>query len=93
MVVGVLELRLLVRESQSLKDKRRVVKSLKDRIAHRFAVSIAEVDSLDDRQQAELGAAFVSNDRRHAEEVLSKVVEFVRRSVTAELIDFSIETY
>lgn len=93
MVVGVLELRLLVRESQSLKDKRRVVKSLKDRIAHRFSVSIAEVASLDDWQQAELGAAFVSNDRRHAEEVLSKVVEFVRRSVTAELIEFSIETY
>jgi uncharacterized protein YlxP (DUF503 family) len=93
MVVGVLELRLLVRQSQSLKDKRRIVKSLKDRISHRFAVSIAEVASLDDWQQAELGAAFVSNDRRHAEEVLSKVVEFVRRSVTAELIDFSIETY
>jgi uncharacterized protein YlxP (DUF503 family) len=93
MIVGVLEFRLLIRESQSLKDKRRVVKSLKDRIAHRYPVSIAEVDSLDDHQQAHLGAAMVSNDRRHAEEVLSKVVEFVRRSLVAELIDFTIETY
>jgi hypothetical protein len=93
MVVGVLEFRILVRESQSLKDKRRVVKSLKDRISHRFSVSIAEVGSLDHWQLGELGAAVVSNDVGHATEVLSKVVEFVRKSVVAELVDYSIETY
>ena len=93
MVVGVLELRLFLRESRSLKDKRRVVKSLKDRIGHRFPVSIAEVDALDNRQQAHLGASVVSNDRRHAEQVLAKVVEFVRKSLVAELVDYSIETY
>ena len=93
MVVGVLEFRILIRESHSLKDKRRAVKSLKDRIAHRFPVSIAEVDALDNRQQAHLGAAIVSNDRRHVEQVLAKVVEFVRKSLVAELMDYSIETY
>ena len=93
MVVGVLEFRMFLRESRSLKDKRRVVKGLKDRIAHRFPVSIAEVDALDNRQQAHFGAAIVSNDRRHVEQVLAKVVEFVRRSPAAELMDYSIETY
>jgi len=93
MVVGVLEFRIFLRESRSLKDKRRVVKSLKDRIGHRFPVSIAEVDALDNRQQAHLGAAIVSNDRRHAEQVLAKVVDFVRKSLVAELMDYSIETY
>lgn len=92
MVVGVLELQLLVRGSQSLKDKRRVVKSLKDRIRHRFAVSIAEVDSLDSRERAVLGVALVSNDGRHATEVLSKVVDFVQKSYVAELVDYTIET-
>lgn len=91
MIVGTLELSILVREARTLKDKRRVVRSLKDRIRHRFPVSIAEVASLDDRQRAELGAAVVSNDARHAQEVLSKVAEFVSRSLVAELVDYSIE--
>jgi len=91
MVVGTLELRILVRDAQTLKDKRRVVKGLKDRIGHRFPVSIAEVGSLDHRQHAHLGAAIVSNDSRHATQVLSKVADFVRNSVAAELVDYSIE--
>ena len=91
MVVGTLELRILVRDAQTLKDKRRVVKSLKDRIGHRFPVSIAEVGSLNHRQHGHLGAAIVSNDSRHAAQVLSKVADFVRNSVVAELIDYSIE--
>ena len=91
MIVGTLEFWILVREAQSLKDKRRVVKSLKDRILHRFPVSIAEIGSLDHRQQGHLGAAIVSNDAQHAAVVLSKVVDFVRHSVTAELMDYHIE--
>ena len=91
MVVGSLELWILVREALSLKDKRRVVKSLKDRILHRFPVSIAEVGLLDSRQQSHLGVAIVSNDEQHAAAVLSKVVDFVRRSVVAELVDYQIE--
>jgi uncharacterized protein YlxP (DUF503 family) len=93
MIVGTMELIVLVRESRSLKDKRRVIKSLKDRILHRFPVSIAEVGSLDSRQRGELGVAIVSNDARHATEVLNKVADFVRASVVAELVDYSIEVF
>lgn len=93
MLVGTLELRILVRDAQSLKDKRRVLKSLKERIRHRFPVSIAEVGSLDHRQHGHLGVAIVSNQSRHATEVLSKVVDFVRNSMLAELIDYTIEVY
>jgi len=91
MVVGTLEMILLIRESRTLKDKRRVIKSLKDRLGHRFAVSVAEVDSLDNCQQGHLGVAVVSNDSRHAMEVLSKVVDFVRGSLRAELIDYTMD--
>ena len=70
MIVGTLKLRLIVRESHSLKDKRRVIKSLKDRIRGGFNVSIAEVDSLDSLQEAVLGVAVVANEKRHAQEVL-----------------------
>ena len=62
MVVGSLKLRLLVRASQSLKDKRQVVRSVKDRLRHAFNVSVAEVDAEDHRQVAVLGVAMVCNE-------------------------------
>ena len=93
MIVGTLELELYIREARSLKDKRRVVKSLKDRLLHRFPVSVAEVDSLDNCQYGTLGVAIVCNDSRHATEVLSKIVDFVRGSLTAELVDYTMEIY
>ena len=93
MVVGTLEMSLLIREALTLKDKRRVVKSLKDRLKHRFAVAVAEVGDLERWQYSQLGVAYVSNDARHATEVLSKVVDFVRNSAAAELVDYTIETF
>jgi uncharacterized protein YlxP (DUF503 family) len=73
-VVGLLHLRLHVAQAQSLKDKRRVIKGFKDRLAHRHNVSVAEVDCLDDRRQALLAVAMVSNDRRYVEGALQKVI-------------------
>ena len=86
-----LELRILVPEAMGLKDKRRAVKSLKDRIANRFNVSVAEVGLLDCLRQCELGIAMVSNDSNFAESCLSKIVELVRSTVKLELLDYSIE--
>ncbi len=76
MLVGTVEMSILLRSSQSLKDKRRFVKSLKDRLRNRFEVSVAEVDGQDRVQQAVIGVAVVSNDKRHIESVLTKVVNF-----------------
>ena len=91
MVVGVLQLELRIGDAMSLKDKRRVVKSLKDRIAHRHNVSIAEVAALDEHRRAVLGVAMVSNDGRYVEGALSKLVDFVRANPYAELLDYDIE--
>ncbi len=91
MVVGVLTLRLAVFEAQSLKDKRRVVRSLKDRIAARHNVSIAEVDDQDRHQFATLGVAMVSNDPRFVQSALDRIVEEVRRSATAILLAHDVE--
>ena len=91
MVVGVLQLELRIGDAMSLKDKRRVVKSLKDRIAHRHNVSIAEVAALDEHRRAVLGVAMVSNDGRYVEGALSKLVDFVRANPQAELLDYDIE--
>ncbi len=91
MVVGVLRLRLAVYESTSLKDKRRVVKGLKDRLGGEFNVSIAEIGSLDHRQQAELAVAMVGNDHTFVESCLHKIVDQLRRHPSASLVDFEVE--
>jgi len=91
MVVGILQLRLMIRDAQSLKDKRRIVKSLRDRIRNRFNVSVSEVDSLDQRQQATLGIALATNDPAFADQVLAKVVDLVRATPGAVLVDYETE--
>jgi uncharacterized protein YlxP (DUF503 family) len=93
MVVGVLKVRLAVFEAVSLKDKRRVVRSLKDRLGARHNVSIAEVDDLDQRQAATLGLAMVSNDARFVESSLSKIVDEIRAFRRASLLDYAIELF
>lgn len=91
MVVGVLQLELAVPEAMSLKDKRRVILSLKDRIAHGHNVSIAEVGALDEHRRAILGMAMVSNERRYVEGAFSKLVDLVRKVPQVSLIDFQME--
>lgn len=91
MTVGVLKLSLLVRGSRSLKEKRRHIKSVKDRIIARFKVACAEVGRLDSLQHAELAAAVVSNDGRHAAEILSSILSVVRSHREVEVVDHEIE--
>jgi uncharacterized protein len=91
MVVGVLEIRLAIRQAQSLKDKRQVVKSLRDRIRHEFNVSVSEVDAMDLRQTAVLGVTVATNEAVFANQVLAKVVDYVRRSPDAELVHYETE--
>ena len=91
MTVGVLQLELSIPEAMSLKDKRRVIKSLKDRIAHGHNVSIAEVGALDEHRRSIIGMAMVSNDKRYVEGALSKLVDFVKLVPQANLLDYQIE--
>jgi uncharacterized protein YlxP (DUF503 family) len=71
--IGVLTLEIHVETSHSLKEKRHIVKSLKDRLRDRFNVSVAEIDGLDSWQNSIVAAVTVSNDRVHAEKVLQAV--------------------
>jgi uncharacterized protein len=91
MIVGSLRVRLLIRESRSLKDKRQVVRSIKDRLANRFNVAVAEVDCLDNRQVAVLGFATVGNEASHVRSVLEEVLKALRGHPVAELIDHEME--
>ena len=69
-VIGVLTLEIWIESSHSLKDKRQVIRSLKDRIREKFNVSVAEIDGLDSWQNSVVAIATVANDRTYAEKVL-----------------------
>jgi uncharacterized protein YlxP (DUF503 family) len=91
MIVGTLRVRLLLREARTLKDKRQVVKSIKDRLHNSFNVSVAEIDSLDNRQLVVLGVAMVSNEAHHVKVELGQIVEALRVHPVAELLDHQME--
>jgi len=91
MTIGVLQLELSVPDAMSLKDKRRVIKSLKDRIAHAHNVSIAEVGALDQHRRSIMGVAMVSNDSRYVEGALSKLVDFVKTVPQVNLDDYQVD--
>ena len=93
MTIGTLRIRLVLRGARSLKDKRRVIKGLKDRLRHKFNVSIAEVEHQDVWQQATLGVAMVGTDGAYVNSVLSKVIDHVRPTAGAELVDYELEMF
>jgi len=92
MIVGVCRITLRLPENSSLKDKRQVVQSVTKRLRNKFNVAVAEVADNDTWQIATLGISCVSNDARHAREVLDHVVAFVQQQrLDAELIESQIE--
>jgi len=92
MVIGICTLTLDIPHSKSLKDKRRVVKSITSRVRNQFNVSIAEVDAHDVWQSALIGIACVSNDASYAHGLLEKVVQMISNSrFDAQVADYEIE--
>ncbi len=91
MVVGTLRVRLLVRESRSLKDKRQVVRSIKDRLRNAFNVSVAEVEAEDHRQLVVLGLAMVSNEAGHVRRTFDEIVGALRAHPVAEFVGHEAE--
>jgi uncharacterized protein YlxP (DUF503 family) len=91
MIVGSLRVRLLIRESRSLKDKRQVVQSIKDRLQNRFNVSTAEVDALDNPRLAVLGFAMVGNETAPVRQAFDQIVAALRGHPVAEFIDHEAE--
>jgi len=91
MIVGILVVELYLPQSGSLKGKRQVVKSLKDRVKNRFNVSIAEVGELDLWQKAVLGIASVANEQGFVNEVLDHVMDFIRSNPQVEVVHFQLQ--
>jgi uncharacterized protein len=93
MIVGSLRVRLLLREARTLKDKRQVVLSIKDRLRNAFNVSAAEVEALDNRQVAVLGFAMVCNESGPVRSTFEQIVNALRAHPVAELLDHQTDLY
>ena len=91
MAVGLLTLELLIEESHSLKDKRQVLRSLKERLRAHFNVAVAELDFEDTWQRAVVGVVTLSNEERHVEESLQKVLEEAGRILGRTLVGHSVD--
>jgi uncharacterized protein len=89
--IGVLTLELRIESSHSLKEKRHVVQSLKDRLRHKFNVAVAEIDHQDLWQRATVAAVTVSSDRGQAEKVLRGVEEETAGMVGPALVEATVE--
>ena len=91
MIIGACTLNLRIYESYSLKDKRKVLKSIIERIKSRFNVSIAEIDLNNQWQSAVVGFVCVTNETSHANQVLSKVINFIDQDGRVEILEENIE--
>lgn len=91
MIVAVARLTLMIHDNNSLKGKRKVVRSLIEKVKHRFDAAIAEVEDHDKWQKAQIGVALVGNDSRLLESRLSQIMEFMENQHLAEIVDSQVE--
>lgn len=91
MVVGILTLEILIPASTSLKEKRMIIRSIKDRISKKFNVSIAEVEYQDKWQRAKIGIALVSSKKSFTEEVLNKIITILDSDFGFEVLNYEVE--
>lgn len=91
MIVGVCTVELFIPDGQSLKSKRQVLSSLKDKLRGKFNVSVAEVDEQDLWQKAVLGIACVANETAYVNQVLDQVLNQIRAVPMVEIVQSRIE--
>jgi uncharacterized protein YlxP (DUF503 family) len=91
MRIGALRIYFMIQDSQSLKEKRMVMRSLKDRLCSRFNVSVAEIGSNDKWQAGELGIVTVGNDGRFVSSVCEKVRQFIYLDPRISIMESDIE--
>jgi uncharacterized protein YlxP (DUF503 family) len=91
MFIGVLQVELFIGESQSLKDKRRVIRSLVDRIRNKFNVAAAETGRLDSWNYCGLGIVFISNEAGRLDSMMNSVANFIENQGSCEITSIQTE--
>lgn len=92
MIVSMIQLIIELPDITSIKEKRRIVTSLKEKIIRRYRVSMAEIDLHDSLSYSHMGAAVVSNSKVHGERIMQKILHFVEEDVAGRIQDVQIHT-
>lgn len=90
-ILGLCTIELFIADSRSLKDKRKVLLSLKDKLQQKFNLSVAEVEEQDMWQKAVLALACVANDSRHVNQVLDQALNLIRSNPTVAVVQSRVE--
>lgn len=93
MIVGTMKIVFHIHDNRSLKGKRKIVKSMVDKVKNKFNVAIAEIGSNDKWQKIELGVSTVGNDRRHIDKSLNNILAFLESLYLAEMVDLNTEIF
>ena len=91
MIIAVLEIDFYLHDSQSLKDKRTILRAIKDRIGKKFNVSIAEVDFQDKWQRSRIGIVQVGSDFKYLEKNINSIFKIIDSNTSGEIIKHSLE--
>ncbi len=91
MIIAAARLTLIIPENDSLKGKRKVVKSLIEKVRHKFDAAVAEVGDNDLWQKAQIGIALVGNDSQLLESRLQQITKFIENQYLTEIIDSQVE--
>ncbi|MDR2608590.1 MAG: DUF503 domain-containing protein [Treponema sp.] len=92
MIVSMIQFIFEIPEVDNIKEKRRIIRSIKDKLRHRFNMSVAEVDLQNSLSFAQIGGALVSNSRSFGETVLQKAFEMIERDLPVRIQDMSIHS-
>lgn len=87
MIVSMIQLLIELEDVSSIKEKRRQVKSLKEKLIRRYRISVAEVDLQESLGFTQLGAAVVSNSKSHGERIMQKVLHFAEEECMGRIQD------
>ena len=90
MVISILHFIIDLPDISSIKEKRRIIQSIKERMQRKFKLSVAEVDLQDSLRFAQIGAAIISNSRQFGESVLHKTLKFAEDMVPGRIRDTKI---
>ncbi|MEW5900915.1 MAG: DUF503 domain-containing protein [Acidobacteriota bacterium] len=93
MVIGLLSLEIYLPFSHSLKDKRRVLKALRDRVQHKFNAAVAEVDFQDKWQRAKVGIVTLNSQKGMVDQVLQKILRVAEQNLEGEIVQCEVRYF
>lgn len=91
MIIGILTIEIMIYDSNSLKEKRMVIKSIKDKIKNKYNIAIAELDFIDKWQRSKIGIVTIGNEYSHIENSLQKIFNYLDNWNEFEIIKYDFD--